>query len=386
MKATQAWAEFSQRLTDPDQDWDLWVNWYEERLHGRAINPHFEKALLSLSKEEWDKEPAAINARLKALMEAGRRPAVSNFKIVNGGLEGSSFVPEIDADASIARQIHGELRAQLEKFAARLAAFDGHPVTDDILKDINALFEGLGDNLEKVQSGRLLQLATMLDIAEHRLKAAVSDGQLSVPQDLSIIASALQQQLKNFLGLYDDDLKLIDTRAQTVGVNEENFADLAAAVDDLRKAVHKQEITKDSARTAIDAGVDELRKLVAEVNRETDDEIRAKRMASRDLELGRQIRNSQNVLDAFRVYLSECVNGFATGVQTGFGKAGEATLLGAFAYAAHAIGLPGAVIAALVGGSYAKSLLDLQKATRDADAGNKTLPPDDPSDNTPMTA
>ena len=49
-------------------DWSIWIDWYRDRLHGSPLNRAFEKALLSLTEEEWQQEPAVVNARLKELM------------------------------------------------------------------------------------------------------------------------------------------------------------------------------------------------------------------------------------------------------------------------------------------------------------------------------
>jgi len=63
------WYSLKQTLESRNEDWDIWTNWYEDRLFGRAQNPAFEKALLTLTEEEWKQEPTTVNARLKGLME-----------------------------------------------------------------------------------------------------------------------------------------------------------------------------------------------------------------------------------------------------------------------------------------------------------------------------
>lgn len=63
------WREVKTLFLNLHHDWDVWINWYEDRLSGVIHNTAFEKALLTLTDEEWEQEPAVVNARLKELME-----------------------------------------------------------------------------------------------------------------------------------------------------------------------------------------------------------------------------------------------------------------------------------------------------------------------------
>ena len=46
-------------------DWDVWIDWYEERLHGGSRGEDYEIVFASVPQEEWDKGPAAANAWIK---------------------------------------------------------------------------------------------------------------------------------------------------------------------------------------------------------------------------------------------------------------------------------------------------------------------------------
>ena len=369
--ALRLWLELHVLLADKNQGWDVWIDWYEDRLRGRKQNAVFEKALLTLTDEEWKQEPAVVNARLKALMSIGRRPAISTFEVVDGGVEGRGFRPATDSAESIAEQVYEEFKAKLQGFEARLAGFDGHPVTDEVLADIRDMIESLGETFEDAEPGRLLQLGAMLDIAESRLKAPVSDGQLSLPADLSLVASALRQQMRNFLGLFDDDLKKIDTRAHALGVNENNFGKLYKETEAFRAKAQDQSVLRPSAKEEVRSGAAELRRLLEALDKTGDDEKRAALLAEAHLHLGRQIRTQQNLIDVVGAYTIRCAKAFADGVPDGMTKAGSAIVLGGFALAAQALGAPALVIAALVGGSYLKSAKTLEEAGRKGDEAMK---------------
>jgi hypothetical protein len=46
-------------------DWDVWINWYEDRLTGRAQSEDYELVFASVPNEVWDRGPAAANRWIK---------------------------------------------------------------------------------------------------------------------------------------------------------------------------------------------------------------------------------------------------------------------------------------------------------------------------------
>jgi hypothetical protein len=61
-----------------NHNWDVWIDWYEERLRGGSRGKDYELVFASVPAEEWDKGPAAANAWIKAHLpkaqEAARPP------------------------------------------------------------------------------------------------------------------------------------------------------------------------------------------------------------------------------------------------------------------------------------------------------------------------
>jgi hypothetical protein len=47
-------------------DWDVWADWYEQRLRGGTRGEAYELVFASVPEEEWDKSSAAANAWIKA--------------------------------------------------------------------------------------------------------------------------------------------------------------------------------------------------------------------------------------------------------------------------------------------------------------------------------
>ena len=50
----------------PDENWQVWIDWYEDRLAGRSRGEAHELVFASVPEAEWDKGPATANAWIKA--------------------------------------------------------------------------------------------------------------------------------------------------------------------------------------------------------------------------------------------------------------------------------------------------------------------------------
>lgn len=62
------WSKLSSALLKESPNWSVWINWYEDRLAGRPSDSNFEHTLLSITAEEWNLEPAAVNTLLAERM------------------------------------------------------------------------------------------------------------------------------------------------------------------------------------------------------------------------------------------------------------------------------------------------------------------------------
>ncbi|MFZ1963045.1 MAG: toll/interleukin-1 receptor domain-containing protein [Roseiarcus sp.] len=60
----EAWAILRSNLPR-DQDWDVWIDWYEDRLRGGSRGECYEFVFASVPRDVWDNSPAAANAWIK---------------------------------------------------------------------------------------------------------------------------------------------------------------------------------------------------------------------------------------------------------------------------------------------------------------------------------
>jgi TIR domain len=52
------------------ESWDVWIDWYEERLRGGSRSEDYELVFASVPQGEWEKGPAAANAWIKAKLQS----------------------------------------------------------------------------------------------------------------------------------------------------------------------------------------------------------------------------------------------------------------------------------------------------------------------------
>jgi hypothetical protein len=66
-----AWALLKSRMLLAGDDWDVWVNWYEDRLAGRpSLGEAFDIAVAMLADKLWVQGPEAVNPVIRRLIEA----------------------------------------------------------------------------------------------------------------------------------------------------------------------------------------------------------------------------------------------------------------------------------------------------------------------------
>lgn len=114
-------------------DWDVWINWYEDRLAGRVHSEQYEHVFASVPNEVWDRGPAAANRWIKEhlpkedvsssesneeiLARLQQDPNGAQVEIVAGRVRLSNLTLEDDAAAAIDPQTQ-QLHEQVKKSVA----------------------------------------------------------------------------------------------------------------------------------------------------------------------------------------------------------------------------------------------------------------------------
>ncbi|MGH6863866.1 MAG: hypothetical protein ACRECN_06270, partial [Methylocella sp.] len=69
------WQELKTTLLAAGQDWQVWTNWYDDRLKGRLRKEKRELAYVSYDVALWNQGPAIVNAEIKRRIEEGAPPS-----------------------------------------------------------------------------------------------------------------------------------------------------------------------------------------------------------------------------------------------------------------------------------------------------------------------
>jgi hypothetical protein len=70
----EAWVRLRSHLP-PGQDWNVWIDWYEDRLRGGSRGEAYELVFARVPREVWDGGPAAANAWIEGRLP--RSPATT---------------------------------------------------------------------------------------------------------------------------------------------------------------------------------------------------------------------------------------------------------------------------------------------------------------------
>jgi hypothetical protein len=67
-----AWERLESTLLDSDRDWEVWTDWYRDRLRGLPGDTDLELARVKLPEGLWRNGPEAVNAAIRRLIEKSR--------------------------------------------------------------------------------------------------------------------------------------------------------------------------------------------------------------------------------------------------------------------------------------------------------------------------
>jgi len=59
------WEDLKKALLDANEDWDVWANWYADRLGGNVRDEARELAYVRIGNDRWYQGPVAVNAEIK---------------------------------------------------------------------------------------------------------------------------------------------------------------------------------------------------------------------------------------------------------------------------------------------------------------------------------
>jgi hypothetical protein len=132
--AIQRWNKLKQDLTDAGKGWEVWIDWYEDRIAGNARSKARELAYVDVPNDIWALGPAVVNAwilnriyELEGLISLHSIPQIPapgpgpRFQIGESGLIDRAPLSDVDDDDNDVRTIN-QLKPHVQRCAADLKA------------------------------------------------------------------------------------------------------------------------------------------------------------------------------------------------------------------------------------------------------------------------
>jgi hypothetical protein len=193
-----------QALLPEDEGWDVWIEWYEQRLRGKSRGENYELIFASVPPEEWGKGPRAANAWIRAHLP---RSESDNLK---APVEPESLKQQ--AALYTFRLSDGRIAVTPED-----ARPDDREATRDFLDESRRKAAELRERLVRVQADTRLQRT--LALLDERLAPPIESIRIG------LVLSSLRS--------LESDVRAYDTEEG----RREHAVDLVAGLDDLAGTV-----------------------------------------------------------------------------------------------------------------------------------------------------
>ncbi len=195
------WREMQAALLAAKQDWEVWTNWYDDRLAGRVRDAERELAYVLIDDALWTQGPAIVNAEIKRRIEElepysppievipEQEPNATRFGVNTDGVIDvvpDPLAPETVADA-LQREYYDELR-----FKAQALIELGPNQLGDLSGSAERFREALKERIEEISITSLWSRGNTL---RSRLKAhdlSMSNGEPDPARLNSLVAETLR--------------------------------------------------------------------------------------------------------------------------------------------------------------------------------------------------
>jgi hypothetical protein len=270
---SEPWAQLEARLLAVDEDWEVWIEWYKDRLAGRPSDQELELARALLPDDLWQQGPKAINSEIRRLIReasnsgsAGLEQAVSSrppqssppepippqgagprFRISEAGqIAIAPPASELDAagnDIGRVRQLLPLVRGAADDLAAALNP-NQFPVLYRNLSDYRAAVAADARTIAwGVVFGLGVRLANAADAAqrqiEDRLLSALEDQAQEALQSLNMLHSSLIVATAEGRELEEQTEQLQMTREQQAALRADAVA-IAAKLHGAAEVIEPQ--------------------------------------------------------------------------------------------------------------------------------------------------
>ncbi|MEM9061602.1 MAG: hypothetical protein AAGD13_14165 [Pseudomonadota bacterium] len=178
------WHELGDYLLSADESWQVWIDWYQDRLEGKPANEDLEVAKALIPNEIWEAGPTKLNAEIARLMNehSDTRLATHKSKIANTLRSAPARVSEA---AGLYRDAAKDRIAEIEK---RLPGINDPETETELREELTRL---RGD-MERAK-----------DVADHvaSLPVQASEAEIDAATDKTLsFAERVDERVRSFLG------------------------------------------------------------------------------------------------------------------------------------------------------------------------------------------
>ncbi|HTC06894.1 MAG TPA: hypothetical protein VK749_26075 [Xanthobacteraceae bacterium] len=209
------WKELRASLAVADEDWEVWTDWYEDRLYGRTANQNAEIARVTIENQIWEGPIKSVNAHIKTLLEEReifdsaigekndslpdpneipkQAPAGSQFAANSEGL--IDVIPRRPVADDLQRQLYEEVR-----YKARALSELGHNQLAGLSEPVARFLAAAPD---RIQGASITQLWSRGNTLRHRLKAHDTAMDSADPMDPAILSRSVAELLRDLVDTYN---------------------------------------------------------------------------------------------------------------------------------------------------------------------------------------
>jgi hypothetical protein len=210
-----AWMELRDGLLAANEKWEVWTNWYEQRLDGDTPDPNLEIAKVILDHDFWEQDPNEVNARLNEMIE--------EREIFNSALEKepetAPDIADIPRQTSAASQFFVNTQGELDllpnppmvddaqqefyqevRYKALALSGLGHNQLAELTEPVSRFLATAPEHYEDVSITRLWSRGNTL---RQRLKAHDATVEATDPTDPAILPKLVAETLRDLVESYN---------------------------------------------------------------------------------------------------------------------------------------------------------------------------------------
>ena len=176
-----AWEELKTSLMRAEEDWEVWIEWYEDRLAGRiSPDPAIDIACVTINEQLWEQGPKAVNAAIRHLLDKTSLEAIPaqgagpHFTISPASRIILAPPAEFDPSGNNVQRIRQLLPLTRRAVDDLLGTLNSNAFPE-LFRNASQYREAIADGVEKIAWGTVFGLGVMLENAADAVQRQIPD-------------------------------------------------------------------------------------------------------------------------------------------------------------------------------------------------------------------